>query len=213
MSVKKWYEELHMGDHAAHIYRTAAEQGRVIVDVLHWMDESARLVLISDRWDEEQTAARSRQLEAAAEEGRFVVVPARQSLCPSGRFRPEALQDVIGLERERAASEGFDGLVAIWDLDWLCEVPDDFDAHIIQQSTQSLSGLPVDLTMMGQYGSTELSPQQVERVMRVNQLVLEDGTLTRQFWLVANSTMGRPPRHRGGVSMTWTSEAARTGDL
>ncbi len=202
-----------MGDHAAHIYHSQADQGRVIIDVLNWMDDGSRLVLISDRWDEDPNQSRSRVLDAAMDEGRLMVVPAKQPLNASGGFRPEALKDVISIERDRAVSEGYRNLVIIWDLEWLKDEPEDFEAHIIHQSTLPLSGLPSNLTLIGQYRASDLTSQQLERVMRVNQLVLEDGKLSRQFWLVANSTMGRSPRSRGSVGMTWTSETANIDDL
>ena len=47
---------------------------------------------------------------------------------------------------------------------------------------------------MGQYGLGTFSAQQVERVIRVNPLVLEDGQLNRNFWVVSTTTMGGPPR-------------------
>lgn len=213
LTTRKWYEDLRVGDHAAHIYHSKADQGRVIIDMLNWMDDESRLVLISDRWDEDPGQSRSRLLDAAIEEGRFIVVPARRPLYASGRFRAEALRDVINIERDRASSEGYRGLVAIWDLEWLKDEPDDFEAHIIHQSTLPLSGLPPNLTLIGQYKASDLTTQQLERVMRVNQLVLEDGKLARQFWLVANSTMGRSPRGRGSVGMTWTSETANIDNL
>jgi hypothetical protein len=35
--MKRWYEGLRRGDHAAHIYRSEAEQVRVVTDTLSWM--------------------------------------------------------------------------------------------------------------------------------------------------------------------------------
>ena len=211
--MKKWYEGMSRGDHAAHLYHSPGEQNRVIIDVLNWMDENARLILLSDRWEGDPNPSRSRLLDAAMEDGQFMVIPAKASLFLSGRFRAEALKDIINQELQRALSEGCTSIVAMWDLDWQGEDPDDFEAHIVQQSTLPISGLPANLTMIGQYCVADLTPQQVERVMRVNQLVLEDGELTRQFWLVANSTMGRPPRDRGGMTMMWISEGTQIDDL
>lgn len=211
--MKKWYEGLSQGDHAAHLYRSPGERSRAIIDVLNWMDENARLVLISDRWEGDLNASRSRLLDAAMEDGHFVVVPARESLNAAGRFRADALKEIIHQELLKALDDGCKSLVAMWDLDWLGEDPDDFEAHIVQQSTLPISGLPSNLTLIGQYSVADLTPSQVERVMKVNQLVLEEGKLTRQFWLVANSTMGRAFRERGGTTMTWTSESAQIDDL
>ena len=177
-----------------------------------WMTKS-RLVLISDRWDEDSSQSSSRVLDAALEEGRFIVVPARRPLYASGRFRAEALRDVINVERERASSEGYRGLVAIWDLEWLKDEPDDFEAHIIHQSTLPLSGLPPNLTLIG--ARLDLTTQQLERVMRVNQLV-QGRKLARQFWLVANSTMGRSPqaghRHNGHRNRQHRQPIGRVAD-
>jgi len=213
LTARKWYDDLRIGDQAAHIYHSKADQGRVIIDAPNWMDDESRLVMISDRWDDDPKQSRSRVLDAAMDEGRFIIVPARRPFYASGRFRPEALKDVISVERDRALSEGYRGLVTIWDLEWLKDEPDDFEAHIVYQSTLPLSGLPSNLTLIWQYKASELTSQQLERVMRANQLVLEDGKLSRQFWLVANSTMGRSPRGRGNVELTWTSETANIDNL
>ena len=122
------------------------------------------------------------------------VVPAKENLVTSGRFRAEALIDVINMEFSRATDEGHSGLVMSWDLDWLSQEPLDFEAHIVQQSKLMLSSLPRNLTLLGQYGLGNFSSIQVERVLQVNQLVLEDGRLTRNFWVVSTSTIGGPPR-------------------
>ena len=73
------------------------------------------------------------------EDGHLDIVPARSALSTSGRFRAEALMDVIYLELSKAKEEGCSGLVFVWDLDWLSEEPENFEDHIVQQSNLSLS--------------------------------------------------------------------------
>jgi hypothetical protein len=137
---------------------------------------------------------RSRLLDAAIEDGQLDIIPIRSSLSGAGKFRPEGLMDTIYLELSKALDEGRSGLVVVWDLDWLSLEPENFEAHIVQQSRLSLTTLPHELTLMGQYGMVDFSAQQVERVLRVNQLVLEDGRLNRNFWVVSTTSMGGPPR-------------------
>jgi hypothetical protein len=182
------------------------------MDMISWMDEDERLVLLSDRWDDEAKVPRSRLIDAAIEEGHLEVLPARQALCYSGRFRADMLGDIMGIEVERALDDGRSGLVLMWDLGWLSGDPEDFEAHVVQQASMALSPRPKGLTIMGQYGSAEFTSQQVERVVRVNSLVLEDGLLTRQFWVVANSTMGRPGGRRT-LQIRTSSEGAQAETL
>ncbi len=192
--MKRWYDELKKGDHAAHIYHTAGEQVKVITDLLAWMGEGEKLVIMSDREDGGRPALRSRLLDAAMEDGHLDLIPARSSLVSAGKFRAEALMEAVYLELGKALDEGRSGLVFVWDLDWLSREPENFEAHIVQQSKLTLTALPRDLTLMGQYGMAAFSAQQVERVLRVNQLVLEDGRLNRNFWVVSTTGMGGPPR-------------------
>jgi hypothetical protein len=192
--MKRWYDELRRGDHAAHIYHTEGEQVKVTIDLLAWMGEDLKLVIMSNREAGERPAPRSRILDAAMEDGQLDILPARSSLSSSGKFRAETLMDIIYLELGKALDEGRSGLVFVWDLDWLSQEPENFEAHIVQQSKLSLTALPRELTLLGQYGVANFSPQQVERVIQVNQLVLEDGQLNRNFWVVSTTSMGGPPR-------------------
>ena len=191
--MKRWYDELKKGDHAAHIYHSPGEQVKVITDLLAWMDEDEKLLIMSDREDGERPALRSRLLDAAMEDGHLEIIPARRSLVSAGKFRAESLMDTIYLELGKALDESRSGLVVVWDLDWLSQEPEDFEAHIVQQSKLTLTALPHELTLMGQYGMATFSAQQVERVLRVNQLVLEDCQLNRTFWVVSTTSMGGPP--------------------
>ncbi len=192
--MKRWYDELKKGDHAAHIYRSDGEQAKIIIDLLAWMEEGEKLVIMSDHEEGARLLSRSRLLEAALEDGHLDIISARSPLSRSGRFRAEALMDIINLELSNALNQGRSGLIFVWDLKWLSQEPEDFEAHIMQQSKLALSSLPRDLTLIGQYGVTSFSAQQVERVLRVNQLVLEDGRLNRNFWVVSTTSMGGPPR-------------------
>jgi MEDS: MEthanogen/methylotroph, DcmR Sensory domain len=192
--MKRWYDELKKGDHAAHIYHTEGERVKVIIDLLAWMGEAEKLVIMTNGEDGERLAPRSRILDAAMEDGHLDIIPARSSLSSSGKFRAETLMDIIYLELGKALDEGRSGLVFVWELDWLSQEPENFEAHIVQQSKLSLTALPRELTLMGQYGVANFSAQQVERLLRVNQLVLEDGQLNRNFWVVSTTSLGGPPR-------------------
>jgi hypothetical protein len=194
--LKRWYDDLKQGDHAAHIYHSTAEQARVVMDMISWMGEDERLVLLSDRWDGDVKVRRSRLINAALEDGHLEIVSSRPTLCPSGKFRADMLGGIMGVEVERAFDDGRSGLVLMWDLEWLGKDANDFEAHIVQQASMALSPRRKGLTIIGQYGFSDFSLQQVERIARVNPLVLEDGLLTRQFWVVAHSTMGRPGGRR-----------------
>lgn len=192
--MKRWYDELRKGDHAAHIYRTEGEQVRIITDLLAWMGEDEKLVVMSDRADGERPAPRSRLMDAAMEDGKLDTLSARSSLSITGKFQAEALMDITCQELGKALDEGRSGLVFVWELDWLSQEPEAFEAHIVQQSKLTLSALPNHLTLMGQYGVANFSPRQVERLLQVNPLVLESGQLNRNFWVVSTTTLGGPPR-------------------
>lgn len=211
--MKRWYEGLRRGDHAAHIYRSDAEQMRVVTDTLSWMREEQRLVLLSDRWDTEPRAPRSRVLDAAIEGGHLEIMPAKPILCPSGRFRPGALEDLMRIEMRRTVDGGRSELVLMWDLDWLAKEPSAFEAHIVQQSGLTLSPSMNRVTMIGQYGTAFYSPEQVERILRVSPLVLEGGLLTRKFWVVARNSVGKSSKDGRTLHMSASPESARVREL
>jgi len=158
------------------------------------MAEDEKLVVMTDRWDGADRVPRSRVIDAALEDGHMDLLPGKGTLLPSGKFRAEALEDAILYELDKARGEGRSGLIFVWDLEWLSKEPKDFEAHIVHRSGMALSALPSDLTVMGQYGLAHCSAQQVERVLRVSPLVLEDGQLKRNFWVLSTTSMGRPPR-------------------
>jgi hypothetical protein len=190
---KKWFEGLKRGDQATHIYRSEAEQQKVITDLIAWMTERDKLAVMTDRWDSEQDFPPSCILEAACEEGRLEVLPGRRELATSHRHWAEALSSAIYVEHRKAREERLTGLIFVWDLDWASRKPADFDVFLEHQSKMALSALPRDLTVVSQYNLSSLSEHQVERVRRISPLVLEDGQLNRNFWVVTNTIMGGPP--------------------
>jgi hypothetical protein len=202
--MKRWYESLSRGDHAAHIYRSDAEQVRVVTDTVSWMDEGQRLVLLSDRWDVDGKEPRSRVLDAAIDGGHLVILPARATLCPSGTFSDRALDGLIRSETD-SVTDGTD-LVLMWDLDWLGGDPVAFEAHVVQQSALALSASGHQATLIGQYGAAHYSPEQIERVLRVSPMVLEGGLLTRKFWVVSKNSVGKPSK--GGRSLQLSAAEA-----
>jgi hypothetical protein len=210
--VRRWHDDLKRGDQAAHIYNNEEEQARVVTDMISWMQADERLVLVSDRWHEGSEFARSRLLDVAMDDGHMDVIPGRHTLCPRGQFRPEVLRDIIDYELGRALDDGHAGLVMMWDLEWLSENPEVFESHIVQQVGMAMAPRRSNLTLMGQYGTSWLSNNQVDRVARVNPLVLQDGMLSRQFWLVSNSSLGRPGGRRT-MQIAVSRESARTDPL
>jgi hypothetical protein len=211
--MKRWYEGLGIGDHAAHIYRSDVEQVRVVMDTISWTNEDQRVVLLSDRWDAEARAPRPRVLDAAIEDGHLLVVPARSTLCPSGRFNAKAIETLVRAEAESAADDGRSDPVIMWDLDWLAADEQAFEAHVVQQSGMSLSPSTHQVTMIGQYGTSFYSPEQQERLLRVNPLVLEGGLLTRKFWVVAKSSVGKSSKGGHTLRVSASAERAKIDEL
>lgn len=205
--MKRWYEGLRKGDHAAHIYRSDAEQVRVVTETISWLSEDQRLVLLSDRWDRDARAPRSRVLDAAIDDGHLTVVPARETLCAAGDYRPEALEAIMLAEAESAIDDGASDLVLMWDLDWLGEDDMAFEAHIVQMSSISLSPSSPHVTLLGQYGIPHYSPEQVERILRVSPLVLESGLLTRKFWVVSKNSVGKASKDGRRLLLSVPDEA------
>lgn len=209
--MKRWYEGLRRGDHASHIYRSDAEQVRAVTDTISWMDDDQHLVLLSDRWDAEGRTPRSRVLEAAVEGGHLVVVPAGSVLEPSGDFSARAFEDLMRPEAH-SMPEG-SGLVLMWDLDRLGGDAAAFEAHIVQQSSMALAPPRPRVTLIGQYGTSFYSPEQIERVLRVSPLVLESGMLTRNFWVVSKNSVGKTCKDGRPMRINAPGEPAKVDQL
>lgn len=195
--MRKWCEDLRRGDHVIHIYRDDDEQAKALLDLIAWMREDERLVLFCDGPDREARESFSLSghvFEAAAQEGRLEILPSNLSVCPTGKFHPEMIPQLIMREHGRAMDDGFGGLHVGFDCSWITEFPEDLTAHIVQQSEITLSKLPSNLTLLCQYDGRKFSAEQAERLRRVHQLALVDGKLTRNFWVVATSALGGRPQ-------------------
>lgn len=191
--MRKWCDDLKRGDHVVHVYKNDEEQAKSLLDLVGWLREDEKLVLLCDgpgREAEDCFCLSGHVFEAAAREGRMEALPSQKRICPTGKLRPEAIQDIIMLEYGRAMDDGFRSLVLGIDYSWMADLPDDFAAHVVQQSHITLSRLPSNLTLLCQYDGRRFTADQAENVLRVHQLSLADGRLSRNFWVVATSALG-----------------------
>jgi len=96
----------------------------------------------------------------------------------------------------------------MWDLDWLGDDEPAFEAHIVQISSLSLAPSNPHVTLVGQYGTPHYSPEQLERILRVSPMVLESGLLTRKFWVVSKSSVGKASKDGRRLLLAVPDEAA-----
>lgn len=209
--MRRWCDELTRGDHVVHVYKSDDERAKALLDLVGWMREDEKLVLLCDGPDREARdlfPLGGQVFEAAIREGRLEVLPSYQRMCPGGRFRAEALPDVILKEHGRAVDDGSGGLVLGLDCSWTADLPEGFASHVVQLSQIAMSRLPSSLTLLCQYDARRLSADQAEKVQRVHQLSLSDGRLARNFWVVGTSALGGRPR---GIRAITVPGAAATG--
>jgi hypothetical protein len=207
--LRKWCDDLRRGDHVVHIYKSADEQAKALLDLIGWMREDEKLVLHCDGPDREGGdcfALNSQMFEAAAQDGRMEVLPSYRAVCPTGKFRADALPDLLIYDLGRTMDEGFSGAVLCIDYSWIAELPEDFASHVVQSSQITLARLPSNLTLLCQYDQRRLTAEQADQLLRVHQLALADGKLARNFWVVATSTLGG--RGRSIKAMPQPSAAA-----
>lgn len=200
--LRRWSDELKRGDHVAHLYRSDIEQARVLLELLRWLEEDEKLVLLTDGW--ERPVFRHPVLDTALEDGRLAVLPARSTFCSTGRFNPDAALDLLLLELDQAREEGFSGTAMVWDGNWALSVPEAAGPFIAFGAQLALAPLPSDLTLICQYDVRAFPPEQVELQRRLHPLVLEEGRLDRNFWVVSTSSFGARAR-------TARTERARSG--
>lgn len=195
--MRKWCDDLRRGDQVVHIYKSDEERAKALLDLVGWMREDEKLVLLCDApggENGEPCGPGGHVFEAAVQEGRMEVRPSFRAMCPAGKFHAGSIQDLVMLEYGQAMDGGFGCLTLCIDLSWVAERPDDFSAHVVQLSHITLSNLPSNLTLLCQYDGRRMSAELSEKALRVHQLSLADGRLVRNYWVVATSALGRRER-------------------
>lgn len=185
MRLRRWTDELKRGDQVANLYRSDIEQAKVLLDLLRWMGERDKMVLLTDHW--ERPVFRHAILDAALEEGRLITLPSRQAMFAMGRFDPEAFLALLLNEISRSREEGHRYTVLVWDAEWAAGT-DAWDQVAEFGARLALASLPGRTTVVAQYGIAARSERQADRLRRSNQLVLEGGSLARNFWVVSSSS-------------------------
>lgn len=185
--MKRWTDELKRGDQVANLYRSEIEQAKVVLDLLRWMGELDKMVLLTDSW--EKPVFRHAILDAAVEEGRLSALPARAVMFVAERFDPEAFLTFILNEISRSREEGRRHTVLMWEADWAAGL-DAWGQVAEFGSGLALAPLPGRTTVVAQYGTAVHSERQTDILRRSNPLVLEAGSLARNFWVVSNSSYG-----------------------
>lgn len=182
--MKRWTDELRKGDQVTSLYHSDIEQARVLLDLLRWMGESDEMVFLTDSW--EDPVFRQPIFDAAADEGRLTTLSARPVMF-QGRFDPGSFLALIHSEIARSREEGHRHTVLVWEADWAA-CSDAWVQVAELGSRLALSPLPGRPTMVAQYGAAAHSERQMDMLRRSNQLVLESGSLTRNFWVVSHSS-------------------------
>jgi hypothetical protein len=185
--LKRWTDELRRGDQIANVYRSEIEQAKVLLDLLRWMGEGDKMVFLTDRWD--APMFRHAILDAAVEEGRLSVLPSRPVMCASGRFDPEAFLAFLLDEVARSVEEGHRHLVLMWEADWAA-ASEEWSRQVAEFGSRlALARIPGGPTIIAQYGAGYWGEEWLASLRRSNQLVLEGGALTRNFWVVSTSSL------------------------
>lgn len=200
--ISKWYDDLRMGDHAAHIYQSDAEEIKVVLDLIKWLGPNDKFVYLSDKWGLDDSSSRSVHMHpvlvAAAKEGRFEVLSARSALYSMGKLRPNAITDLMAHEQAKALQEGYNALLMGWDGTWACSIEDGLEPFLLCETHLNMSRFPKNLTAFCQYDGRKMVPEQSAKVSSMHQLVLKEGKLNRNYWVI--STGG--PEERPVTSKT-----------
>jgi hypothetical protein len=185
--LKRWTDDLRKSDQIANIYRSDVEQAKVLLDLLRWMGERDQMVFLTDRW--ERQVFRHAILDAAIEENRLIVLPSRSTMCASGRFDPKAFLHFLAGEISRSIDEGYRHLVLMWEADWAA-ASREWSTQVAKfGSLLALARIPGGPTIIAQYGAGYWGEEWLASLRRSNQLVLEGGALTRNFWVVSTSSL------------------------
>lgn len=171
------------------MFRSDLEQARVILDVLRWLGEGEKMVLLCDGWD--RPVFRHPVMEAAIEEGRLKVLPSQGTLCPAGRLEPDEVVEMVLGEFEQALEEGFEAMAMVWDCSWVAKDAALAQQFMVLESQLALASLSLDITLLCSYDTRSFNTSETDMLRRIHQLVLEDGKLSRNFWVVSTNALGK----------------------
>ncbi len=187
--IRRWYDDLRTGDHVVHVYGDDADELKVVLDLIHWMGDNDKFVYLSDRWNEDGSMAGSSSIhpliDAALKEGRFEVLNARSYLYGAGKIRSNAITDLLVDERTKALNCGFEALLIGWDGTWAFDIAEDLEQFLLYEALLSSMRLPTDLTIFCQYDGRRMSSELSAKVSSMHQLVLSDGRLVRNYWVIS----------------------------
>ncbi len=189
--MQRWTDGLKRGDHCVHFYRSEAELGRVLGDLLEWTGKDEKVLYASDRFpfggDMTSRMVRGPQVESALRSGRLEFIPSCSFYCPGGKF--DALR-VIGYWKshyDRVMGEGFGALTVIGDASWLSSNPSTLAPFVSYEQALDLAGLPENLSVICQYDRRIFIPGQLAQMESAHQLVLSNGALQRKHWIISHS--------------------------
>ena len=180
--MKRWIDGLRSGDKVANLYRSELDQGRVLLDVIRWMSDQDELVYLTDDW--ENPVFRHAIIDAAIDEGRLRVFPSYDTLSIARGFDSETFLHFILNAISRSRDSGYNHMIMMCEINWASST-DSWPQLVEFISLLDLVKLPGCPTIIMQYSTNVYSDKQIDTIHRVNQLVLEAGTLTRNFWIVS----------------------------
>ena len=177
--MKRWTDDLRKSDQIANIYRSDVEQAKVLLDLLRWMGE--RQMVFTDRWERQVPC----HLDAPLRK-----IGCRAPLDPpcARRFDPKAFS-ISSPARSPAQSMRIPPPRSQWEADWAA-ASREWSTQVAKfGSLLALARIPGGPTIIAQYGAGYWGEEWLASLRRSNQLVLEGGALTRNFWVVSTSSL------------------------
>ena len=133
------------------------------------------------------------------DEERVDVFPSMSIFCPNGTLKMDAVVERILKEKENARIDGFSNLVVVINVSWCKNSLDLFHSLMVQGSRLDVLPVLSGITIVQQYEGSLLTSEQIEEQKRSHQLVLENGALVRNYWVISSRFYRLP---RGGSVYT-----------
>lgn len=198
MSGTRCFLQFRPGDHVMQIYHNDRERLAPLLRQLESVGEGESILYLTDRpsslTGEAVTDAEREGVYAALDSGVLRVLPSWSSYCPGGRFDPYSMMGRWSEVIENLADDERRPSMIMGEGEWLASSPADFPRFMEYESLLNLAESMKGVAVVCQYSGKLFREDQLGRARSVHCLVLEQGRLERNFWVLSRFQASGGPR-------------------
>ncbi|MEM2943195.1 MAG: MEDS domain-containing protein [Methanomassiliicoccales archaeon] len=188
--MQMWPERFRKRDHVMHIFRSKFESIESLSDLIDFTPDDEIIVYVTDLDIEREieqckNTKTRRSIEDGLDERKLRALPSFATYCPDEHFEIDRMLRFWEELSIKLSNNGYRGATVVGDISWLSDYPSFFDSFVRYECAIDLRGVPDNLRIMCQYDSKLFSEDQLDRLARVHQLLLQGGILERRCWVIS----------------------------